>query len=50
MRYPSRISEACPGIGDPNATNKCVEDDCLFPLQCMRFNMLKENLRSVGEE
>ena len=50
MRYPSRISEACPGVGDPNATNKRVEDDCLFLLQGMRLNIVEENLRSVGEE
>ena len=50
MRYPSRISEACPGVGDPSATNESVEDDCLFLLQCMQFNILEENLRSVGEE
>lgn len=48
--YPSRISQACLGIGDANATNQRVEDDCLFPLQWMGFNMLEENLRSVGKE
>ena len=50
MRYPSRVREACPSVRDPNARDECVEDDCLFPLQCMRFNMLEENLRSVGQE
>ena len=50
MRYPARISEACPDVGDPIAKSKRVEDDCLFLLQCMRFNVLEENLRSVGEE
>ncbi len=49
-RYQSRISEACSSVGDPYATYKHVEDDCLFGFQYTRLNVAKEDLGSIGEK
>ncbi len=47
---PSRISEASSNVGDPYTNHKRVEDEFVFLSQCIRLNMAKENLGSIGEE
>ena len=49
-RYPARIGEARSNIRNPYATHECVEDECLLLVQCIRLNVAKEDLRSIGEK
>lgn len=49
-RYPTRIREACSSIGDPYATHEGIEDERLLVFQCIRLNMAKQDLGSIGEK